>query len=179
VTSWREKLDSVTPLSELSGGALSSPGDGALPVLPITWRPRRTRAIICTVAVLMVTSMTIVAILLPRDGGEPWSLADRICFALVGYLGAAVLAVLARPKVTADRHGVTVVNMLSRSRLEWAQIVRVNLRPGDPWVMLDLDSGETLPVMGIQTANGLRAARLAVADLRALVELYSYADPRA
>ena len=66
----------------------------------------------------------------------------------------------------------------SRTRLEWAQIVRVNLRPGDPWALLDLDSGETLPVMGIQTSNGLRAARLAVADLRALVELYSYADPR-
>ncbi|HEV2637028.1 MAG TPA: PH domain-containing protein [Actinocrinis sp.] len=165
-------------MSELSGGALSSPGDGALPVLPITWRPTRTRAVIGTVAVLMTASMTIVAVLLPSDGGEPWSLADRTCFALVGYLGAAVLAILARPKVTADREGLTVVNMLSRNRLEWAQIVRVNLRPGDPWALLDLDSGDTLPVMGIQTANGLRAARLAVADLRALVELYSYADPR-
>lgn len=168
----------MTPLSELSGGALSSPADGGLPVLPITWRPTRTRAVIAAVAVLMTVSMTIVAFLLPGDGGEPWSPADRFCFALIGYLGAAVLAILARPKVTADREGLTVVNMLSRNRLEWAQIVRVNLRPGDPWALLDLDSGDTLPVMGIQTANGLRAARLAVADLRALVELYSYADPR-
>lgn len=146
-------------------------------MLPITWRPTRTRMVIWTVAVLMTTSMTIVAILLPKDGGEPWSLPDRISFALVGYLGAAVLAILARPKVVADRDGVTVVNMLSRNRLEWAQIVRVNLRPGDPWALLDLDSGDTLPAMGIQTASGLRAARLAVADLRALVELYSYGGP--
>jgi hypothetical protein len=171
-------VGSVTPNSELSDGALSSPDDdGALPVLPITWRPTRTRLIIYAVAALMVASMTIVAILLPTDGGAPWSPADRISFGAVGYLGAAVLAVLARPKVIADRRGVTVVNMLSKSRLEWAEIVRVNLRPGDPWVLLDLDSGETLPAMGIQTANGLRAARLAVADLRALVELYSYAGP--
>lgn len=169
----------MTPNNEVGGGALSSPEgcDGALPVLPITWRPTRTRIVICSVGALIVTSMTIVAILLPGDGGAPWSAADRIAFGGVGYLGAAVLAILARPKVIADRGGLTVVNMLSRHRLEWAQIVRVNLRPGDPWVLLDLDSGETLPAMGIQTANGLRAARLAVADLRALVELYSYAGP--
>ena len=169
----------MTPNNEVGGGALSSPEgcEGALPVLPITWRPTRTRIVICSVGALIVTSMTIVAILLPGDGGAPWSLADRIAFGAVGYLGAAVLAILARPKVIADRGGLTVVNMLSSHRLEWAQIVRVNLRPGDPWVLLDLDSGDTLPAMGIQTANGLRAARLAVADLRALVELYSYAGP--
>jgi len=38
---------------------------------------------------------------------------------------------------------VTIVNMLRTHRLEWPQIVRVNLRPGDPWVLLDLDSGDT------------------------------------
>ncbi|MBS2966132.1 PH domain-containing protein [Actinocrinis puniceicyclus] len=160
--------------SERQGGAVGSPGEQGLPVLPITWRPSRTRAIVVTVAVLMACSMSLVAALLPSDGGAPWPLPDRIAFGGVGFVAAAVLCVLARPKVVADRGGLTVVNMLRTHRLEWPQIVRVNLRPGDPWVLLDLDSGETLPAMGIQPSNGPGAALQAVADLRSLVELYSY-----
>ncbi len=165
----------MAPNSELSGGAVGgSSGEDGLPVLPITWRPSRTRAIIFAVAVLMASSMSLVAALLPSDGGAPWPLADRIAFGAVGFAAAAVLCVLARPKVIADRTGLTVVNMLRTHRLEWPQIVRVNLRPGDPWVLLDLDSGDTLPAMGIQPSNGPGAARQAVSDLRSLVELYSY-----
>jgi len=164
----------MAPNSELSDGALGSPGEDGLPVLPITWRPTRTRVIVFCVAVLMAGSMSLVAALLPSDGGAPWPLPDRIAFGAVGFVGAAVLLVLARPKVVADRGGLTVVNMLRTHRLEWPQIVRVNLRPGDPWVLLDLDSGDSLAAMGIQPSNGATAARQAVADLRSLVELYSY-----
>jgi hypothetical protein len=164
----------MAPNSELSDGALGSPGEDGLPLLPITWRPTRTRVIVFTVAVLMVGSMSLVAALLPSDGGAPWPLPDRIAFGAIGFIGAAVLCVLARPKVVADRSGLTVVNMLRTHRLEWPQIVRVNLRPGDPWVLLDLDSGDSLAAMGIQPSNGSASARQAVADLRSLVELYSY-----
>jgi hypothetical protein len=136
------------------------PGDGrgtpSLPALPVTWRPHRTRTIIYTVA------------------GEPWPLPDRIAFACIGLAGALVLMILARPKAVADANGLTVVNMLRTHRLEWAQIVTVNLRAGDPWVLLDLDDGTTLSVMGIQPADGLSAARAAVAELRVLVDYYSY-----
>jgi hypothetical protein len=164
----------MAPNSELSDGAVGSPGEDGLPVLPITWRPSRTRVIVFAVAVLMASSMSLVAALLPSDGGAPWPLPDRIAFGAIGFAGAAVLCVLARPKVTADDTGVTIVNMLRTHRLEWPQIVRVNLRPGDPWVLLDLDSGDTLAAMGIQPSNGPQAARQAVIDLRSLVELYSY-----
>jgi hypothetical protein len=41
-------------------------------------------------------------------------------------------------------------------------------------VLLDLDDGTTLSVMGIQPADGLSAARAAVAELRVLVDYYSY-----
>ena len=164
----------MAPNSELSDGAVGSSGEDGLPILPITWRPSRTRAIVFVVAVLMASSMSLVAALLPSDGGAPWPLADRIAFGAIGFVGAAVLCVLARPKVVADDTGVTIVNMLRTYRLEWPQIVRVNLRPGDPWVLLDLDSGETLAAMGIQPSNGPQAARQAVSDLRSLVELHSY-----
>jgi hypothetical protein len=164
----------MAPNSELSDGAVGSPGEDGLPILPITWRPSRTRVIVFVVAVLMASSMSLVAALLPSDGGAPWPLADRIAFGAIGFVGAAVLCVLARPKVVADDRGVTIVNMLRTHRLEWPQIVRVNLRPGDPWVLLDMDSGDTLAAMGIQPSNGPQSARQAVADLRSLVELHSY-----
>ena len=61
-----------------------------------------------------------------------------------------MLALLSRPKVVADEAGVTVVNLTAQRRLEWAEILRVNLRPGDPWVFLDLSDGTSLPVLGIQ-----------------------------
>jgi hypothetical protein len=147
---------------------------GELPALPVTWRPHRTRTIIYTVAAILAGSMTAIAATLPSDGGEPWPLPDRIAFACIGFAGAIVLMVLARPKAVADADGLTVVNMLRTHRLEWAQIVTVNLRSGDPWVLLDLDDGTTLSVMGIQPADGLAAARSAVAELRALVDYYSY-----
>jgi hypothetical protein len=154
-----------------SGGGASAP---ALPKLPVTWRPRRTRAIIHAVAAVLAVSMTAIAALLPSDGGQPWPLPDRIAFAGIGFAGAIVLMVLARPKAVGSADGLKVVNMLRTHRLEWAQIVAVNLRPGDPWVLLDLDDGTTLSVMGIQPADGLAAARTAVAELRALVDYYSY-----
>lgn len=164
----------MTSNRESASGDLTSPDGGGLPVLPVQWRPDRVRMVILVVAVLLVGSMTLVAVLLPSDGGDPWSLPDRIAFALVGFAGAGVLVLLARPQVVADSDGLTVVNMVRTHHLEWAQVVRVSLRPGDPWVLLDLDSGETLAAMGIQPASGAAAARAAVADLRALLELYSY-----
>jgi hypothetical protein len=163
--------------AEFGGGELGGPGDGRgtpLPALPVTWRPHRTRTIIYSVAAILAGSMTAIAATLPSDGGEPWPLPDRIAFACIGFAGALVLMVLARPKAVADAGGLTVVNMLRTHRLEWAQIVTVNLRSGDPWVLLDLDDGTTLSVMGIQPADGLTAARTAVAELRALVDYYSY-----
>ena len=153
------------------------PGDGRgtpLPALPVTWRPHRTRTIIYAVAAVLAGSMTAIAATLPSDGGEPWPLPDRIAFACIGFAGALVLMILARPKAVADAEGLKVVNMLRTRKLVWAQIVTVNLRSGDPWVLLDLDDGTTLSVMGIQPADGLNAARAAVAELRVLVDYYSY-----
>ena len=131
-------------------GEPGGPGDGRgtpLPALPVTWRPHRTRTIIYTVAAILAGSMTAIAATLPSDGGEPWPLPDRVAFACIGFAGALVLMVLARPKAVADTEGLKVVNMLRTHRLVWAQIVTVNLRSGDPWVLLDLDDGDRKSVV--------------------------------
>ncbi|MGP4000630.1 PH domain-containing protein [Streptomyces sp. 8N706] len=138
-----------------------------LPVLPVTFRPTRTRVVLLTVGVALLAVLTVIALLLPT-----LSPGERITFIATGVLFFLVLLLLSRPKVVADHGGVTVVNLTTRRRLEWAEVLRVNLRPGDPWVHLDLADGTSLPAMGIQPgiarAQAIRDAR----TLRALAEAH-------
>ncbi|MEU1149491.1 PH domain-containing protein [Streptomyces sp. NPDC005863] len=132
----------------------------APPALPVTFRPTRTRAVLLTAGVAIFVVITAIAFLLPV-----LSPGERISFVFTGALLFAVLALLSRPKVVADESGVTVVNIATSRRLEWAEIVQVNLRPGDPWVFLNLSDGTSLPALGIQPGI---AKQQAIADARAL-----------
>ncbi|MEU9100061.1 PH domain-containing protein [Streptomyces sp. NPDC048361] len=137
------------------------------PGLPVTFRPTVTRAVLLTSAAVMFVAMTAMSLLLETlNGGE------RGSFILMAALFAAVLVLLSRPKVVADDHGVTVVNLTGRRRLAWAEILRVNLRQGDPWVFLDLSDGTSLPVLGIQPASGRARAIRDAKALRALAETH-------
>ncbi|GAA2451530.1 PH domain-containing protein [Streptomyces glaucus] len=143
-----------------------------LPTLPVTFRPGRTRAVLLGAAIAIFVVITTVAMLL--KGLSP---AERLSFVVTALLLDGVLLVLARPKVVADDSGVTVVNLASRRRLEWAEIVRVNLRPGDPWVFLDLSDGTSLPALGIQPGIAKQRAIADARALRALAEARATADP--
>ncbi|MFC8293654.1 PH domain-containing protein [Streptomyces sp. NPDC057242] len=133
------------------------------PALPVTFRPGRTRAVLLTVGIAMFATVTLVAMLLERLGP-----GERASFVLTAALFLGVLVLLSRPKVVADDEGVTVVNITRSRRLAWAEILRVNLRSGDPWVFLDLSDGTSLPVLGIQPGIAREAA---VRDARALRDL--------
>ncbi|ATZ27882.1 PH domain-containing protein [Streptomyces lavendulae] len=137
-----------------------SAAPSAPPALPVTFRPTRTRAVLLGVGLAMFATITAIALLL-----ESLSPGERVSFVVTAALMASVLVLLSRPKVVADETGVTVVNLTTTRRLEWPQILRVNLRPGDPWVFLDLSDGTSLPVLGIQP--GIARAR-AIEDARAL-----------
>ncbi|WP_181794994.1 PH domain-containing protein [Streptomyces sp. WELS2] len=134
-----------------------------LPDLPVTFRPGRTRAILLTAGVLIFVVISGIALLL-EDLGP----GSRLSFIVTGALCLWVPARLARVRVVAEESGVTVVNIASKRRLAWAEILRVNLRPGDPWVFLDLSDGTSLPALGIQPGV---AKRQAIADARTLREL--------
>ncbi len=142
------------------------------PVLPVTFRPGSTRAVLIVMAA--VTFVTITAIGLLLKGLGP---GERLSFALTALLLSGVLLLLARPKIVADESGVTVVNLTAKRRLEWAEILRVNLRPGDPWVFLDLSDGTSLPVLGIQPGIARRRAIADARALRDLAEAHSTATP--
>ncbi|MFE4517324.1 PH domain-containing protein [Kitasatospora sp. NPDC056783] len=132
--------------------------------IPVTWAPRRTRAVLLPVCALLVVLFAVMAVLLP----ENWQLNDRIMMMASGVLFAAVGLMLARPRVSADAEGVTVVNFVRSRRLAWAEIVRVNFRQGDPWATLDLADGTSLATVGIQSGVGKAQA---IADARALRDL--------
>ncbi|MET8540551.1 PH domain-containing protein [Kitasatospora sp. NPDC004799] len=139
--------------------------------LPVTWAPRRTRAVLLPVCVLLVVLFAVMAVLLP----ENWQLNDRIMMTASGLLFAGVGLMLARPRVSADAEGVTVVNFVRRRRLAWAEIVRVNFRQGDPWATLDLADGTSLAAVGIQSGVGKDQAIAHARALRDLVERHAAA----
>ncbi|MFG2575231.1 PH domain-containing protein [Streptomyces sp. NPDC048481] len=151
-------------MSDLTGGDL--------PTLPVTFRPGRTRAVLLTAGVAILVVISAVALLLEQLGP-----GERLSFILTGALIFWALAQIARVRVVADEAGVTVVNIAGRRRLAWAEILRVNLRPGDPWVFLDLSDGTSLPALGIQPGIDKRQAIADARSLRALAEARSLRDP--
>lgn len=138
-----------------------------LPALPVTFRPTRTRAVLLSVGAVMFAVITGVALLLENMSG-----GERASFVFTATAFFAVLALLSRPKVVADDTGVTVVNLTRTRRLAWAEILRVNLRPGDPWVFLDLSDGTSLPALGIQPGIAKERAIRDARALRALAETH-------
>ncbi|MEU9152163.1 PH domain-containing protein [Streptomyces sp. NPDC048417] len=143
-----------------------------LPSLPVTFRPGHTRVILLTAGVAIFATISGVALLLEQLGP-----GEQLSFVVTGALIFWVLAQLARVKVVADESGVTVVNIASKRRLDWAEILQVNLRPGDPWVFLNLSDGTSLPVLGIQPGIAKQRAIADAKALRALAEAHAIHDP--
>ncbi|MEV7076114.1 PH domain-containing protein [Streptomyces sp. NPDC091972] len=140
------------------------------PTLPVTFRPGRTRAVLIAAGVAIFVTITVIALLLEQLGP-----GERLSFIVTAALLAGVLFLLARVKVVADESGVTVQNIAGRRHLEWAEIIQVNLRPGDPWVFLNLSDGTSLPALGIQPGIAKQQAIADAKALRALAEARSTA----
>ncbi|MFF5725683.1 PH domain-containing protein [[Kitasatospora] papulosa] len=146
---------------------MSTPAPRApeLPALPATFRPTLTRVVLLAVGAAMFVVITAIALTLENLGP-----GERTSFVFVALLFFGVLALLSRPRITADETGVTVVNITRTRRLAWAEILRVNLRAGDPWVFLDLSDGTSMPALGIQPGIAKERAVTDARALRALVE---------
>src|SRR4051794_1698597 len=139
-----------------------------LPSLPHTWRPRFGPLVAIGMAVLLVAAGLGMWFGLPAEARAAFNWLETLTLTLVLLAVVWGLYRLARMRVRADEHGLTVVNLVRTRRLEWAQVLKVNLRAGDPWVQLDVDDGTTVSVMAIQTADGERA-RVAAHELARLV----------
>lgn len=144
---------------------MNTPAPARQPALPVTFRPTLSRVILLASGVALFVVITAVALLLEQlHGGE------RASFVVTAALLAGVLFLLARPKVVATESGITVVNLTTRRSLQWAQVLQVTLRPGDPWVFLNLSDGTSLPALGIQPGLARKQALVDARALRDLVE---------
>ena len=92
-----------------------------------SWRPRRGRIVAYGIAAVIVVGMIVVAIALP-GGSRGFRTVDRIGLVLFGLVAAWFLHCPRPSSYQRGRDGVTVVSLFRRRRLEWAEIVGVNLR---------------------------------------------------
>ena len=140
--------------------------------IPRTWRPFGARLVGTVLGVLLVVLVAAVWIAWGQEVRSSFSLSQRATLLAIGALGFVAWFAIARSRVTADEHGLTVVNGYRRHAYEWSQVVSVNLRRGAPWAGLDLSDGTSTSMFAIQGSDGERAFK-AVRELRALVESHT------
>ncbi|GAA0954387.1 PH domain-containing protein [Actinocorallia libanotica] len=136
-----------------------------------TWRPRRTRAMAFAMAAAIMALVIWLALMI----ADTFKLVDRIGIVVFGVFVAAVLATVARARVTADDRGLTVVNPLRTHRYAWAEVVGLSYEPGAPWPYLDLADGTSKGVVGIQGSEK-QAAWTAIAEIRELIAAHGEAQ---
>ncbi len=134
-------------------------------------RPRAGRLVAHVVAVAWALLTLALAAGFPaRIPGA--GLADSVGFVVLGVAGVVLLLRLGRVAVLPSEAGVEVRNVVGRRVLAWPEVVGVRFGRDSTWARLDLSDGTSLQAMGIQSADGARAAEDAV-RLATLVELHS------
>lgn len=120
----------------------------------VVLRPRRAPVIVYTCAAALIVVLVGMAVLLPSSGPNPWGVGSRISLVVFAVACGWFLHRLASVRVVTDPDGVTVVNVLTSRRLEWAEVVGVRLSRDDAWMMLDVSDGSSLAAMGVQRSEG-------------------------
>jgi hypothetical protein len=129
--------------------------------------PRRARLVASVLGVAQFVVLSLIGVLVPG-----FVAGERVAMLLIAAAVAWVLWRFAAVRAVPDEEGLRVLNLMGRHRLDWAQIVAVRLGGGAPWASLDLDDGDTLPVMAIQQADGDHG-RAEARRLATLVALHS------
>lgn len=129
----------------------------------VVWRPRLGRLVPHALAVVSFATVLAISLAMPL-----FHAADRAGLIITGAAVAVALYFFGRCQLRAGPAGLTVVNILRTTELDWAQVIDARMEPGEPWPTLDLADGTTIAAMGIQAADGDRAKQ-ALARLRALI----------
>ena len=136
--------------------------------LYLPFRPQRGPLVATVLAVAVGVGAVVLALFTP--GRLVWG--DRLGFLLVGAGIVWFLVAQARVRAVPTPDGLAVRNLATRRQLAWAEVVDVRFGGGRPWVQLDLSDGDTLAVMAVQRADGVRADAEA-RRLATLVALHS------
>ena len=141
---------------------------GSEPGLPRTFRPLGVRIAATVVGGLLALVALGLWVAFPPEIRAQFTALQLLTVVFLAALFYAGGFALARSRVVVDRDGLRVVNGYRSRRLAWNEVLAVTLRPGSPWVVLDLSDGTTVAAMGIQGSDGARAVQQ-VRELRALV----------
>jgi hypothetical protein len=138
-------------------------------------RPHKVRFVAGTFAVVFIGVFTTVAILLRNTPtGVFFQPSDQVAMAGIGVLLACGALWFTRPKVSADAEGVDVRNLLGTTHFDWSVIESVSFPEGASWARLELPDDEYVPVMALQSVDGVRA----VEGIRELRRLHREAHAR-
>lgn len=147
-----------------------------LPPLPVTYRPRGVRLATIGFGAALFLTVAVIWFAFPADIRAQFTPFQRLTVVGMG-LGLLVMGhALARCRIEVREEGLTVVNGYRTHRLDWGHVVDASLRPGNPWVVLDLSDGTTVSALGIQGSDGRLAHRQA-RELRRLIEAHAGQEP--
>ncbi|AOW92582.1 hypothetical protein BFN03_07405 [Rhodococcus sp. WMMA185] len=136
-------------------------------------RPRKSRRYAFGVAILIVVVHVTFAILLRGDStGVYFRFADQVAFAGIGFLLAAGVLLLTRPRVKIGPRGIAVRNVLSERIVDWDLYEGLSFPDGAAWARIELPDDEYISVMAIQSNDGEYAVD-AVRRFRELVAQYA------
>jgi hypothetical protein len=143
-------------------------GEATVTTLPRTWRPYGARLVGTILGGMLLVLVVAVWIAWGADVRARFTLVQRATLVGFGLMAFAGWYAIIRSRVTADEHGLTVVNGYRRRVFEWPEVLSVSLRRGAPWAAMDLSDGSTVIMFAIQGSDGARAVQ-AVRELRELV----------
>ena len=148
--------------------------------MSVTFRPRKVRIVCWVLAPLVVALFVVLALVLAgptgsaEDGsGGVFQASDRVAMVALGVLVALGILAFTRPKVTADRSGVRIRNVIGGYELPWDVVRAVRFNRGSPWLSLELRDDDVVAVMALQATDkeyavaGARALRALLAEHQA------------
>ena len=148
----------------------STPAAVPAPALPHTWRPFGPRMAAPVFGALLVGGFVFLWVRFDPDTQAATNLFQRAT--VIGFVlfGLFLLHGMARSRVVADEHGLTIVNGYRKRVLAWSEVGTVRVPNGAPWPHLDMGGEDEVRIslMGIHTSDGARA-ETAVRELRAVV----------
>lgn len=141
------------------------------------FRPRFVRYVAAGSIVAALAGLVVLLVAAPGTGGQGYSPLSGLGMIAVVVGGTFFLWRQGTVRADVDATSITVRNLLVVRTFAWEQVLAVTFGTGDPWVMLELADGNRHPVMGIQRADGARAAHEAQ-RLATLVAVHGEARER-
>ena len=138
----------------------------------MTARPHKIRVVASVVAVVLVVVFTAVALLLRETPtGVFFHRSDQVAMAGIGVVLAFAALWLTRPRVSADDKGIEVRNLLGTSHFDWDVVEAISFPDGASWARLELPDDEYVPIMALQSIDGIYAVK-GIKELRAMLKRF-------